>query len=458
MYFLDKDKHGSFFNYLKNDYSLTDLIIKLFKLENPYFGSVGDPNSKVINELDKHSSFINARFEYNNIRIKTFLLLKNDDGYSLYFFHPFIPKELDINSIYISYDVLLNNNINITNIYNIYINNKYVLKDELDVESVFIVDDSFNDEKIINLVKNYNYDYGKIIKEMDELNDSSSVNYQINRNCFMCEHFNECFKDGFPFDSILHLVSSQNKFDMYNDGLLLLKDFDINRLEGTSLQYAQIMASRNNGLFIDKELVKNFMESMNKRPICFIDFEWDTYLLPKYKNMKCFGALPFEFCLYILDENYNLINKSYVGLNDCRVEFINKLIESIPNEGPIVAFNSFSAEVLRLNELSDQFPEYKDKLSSISKRFVDLAEPFSKGMLYDVKYAGKLSVKSLVSVIAGIDYKKLNIKDGLEAVFEYRKYSLNKDESIKNSLIEYCNQDAYSLYIIYNYLNDLIKA
>ena len=456
LYYLEKDNHGSFFNYLKNDYSLSDLIIKFFNLDNVFIGSVGDSSDLAIQNLDKYTSFYNARFEYKEMRIKPFLLIKNVQDYDLYFFHTFPQKELDLNTYYINYDVLKNNGIYVSSIKDIYVNNKYILNDELDISKIFIVNDEFKGSKIIDFVKDYQFDYLSIINDIENNTIDESSSISLKKECFTCNYLNHCFKDKIPSDSILHLVSSSYKFDMYQDGAIHLKDFDINHLEGTSLQYAQIMASRNNGLFVDKHLLKEFLSQMDSRPICFIDFEWDTYLFPIYKNMKCFGSLPFEFCLYILDENNNLINKSFVGKGDCREEFIKELLNSIPNNGPIVAFNSFSAEVLRINELIEQFPSYKDKLMPLAKRFIDLAEPFSKGMVYDLRFAGKLSVKNLVSIINGVDYHELDVTDGLDAVRNYRIYLSNNDENIKNNLIEYCNLDAYSLFIIYNYLKSLL--
>ncbi len=77
--------------------------------------------------------------------------------------------------------------------------------------------------------------------------------------------------------------------------------------------------------------------------------------------MNCFGLLPFEFSLYVKNKD-NIDNYCYVGKGDCRKEFIETLINKLPKEGPIIAFNSFSAEVLRIEELASQFPEYKTQL------------------------------------------------------------------------------------------------
>ena len=77
-------------------------------------------------------------------------------------------------------------------------------------------------------------------------------------------------------------------------------------------------------------------------------------------------------------------------------------------------------------------------------------------MLYDIRFKGQLSLKRIVSTISNISYSEFEVKDGLDAIKYFRKYELTNDESIKNDLITYCNQDAYSMIVIYNYLKQLL--
>lgn len=457
LFYLDKGLRKDYFNYLRNDYSLTDIIKIVFNIDDAFIGGVGDPTNKVLDALNNYKYFINARFEYHDVRVKAFLLIKNDDGYNLYFFKPIIGNEIDLDYYYIVYDVLVKNGLNITDIFNISVNNNYELIGEIDFNKTLVISDTFSDSKIISLVKNHNYNYLDIIEEMNSHKLEDYNKYSFNKECLICQQFDMCQDVKIDDDSILHLVSSQFKFDMYNSNLKKLFEVDIDKIDCTSLQYAQIMASRNGGLFVDKKKLVDFMKSFELYPITFIDFEWDSYLFPIYDKMKCLDHIPFEFCLYTLDENGKLENKNYVGINDCREEFVKELINAVPKNGVIVAFNSFSAEVLRINELMNIFPQYKYDLKSIKDRFIDIAEVFSKGIVYDLKFAGKLSVKNIVSVISDIDYNKLNIKDGLEAVYYHRKYETDLDSDIRNDLVDYCNLDAFSLYVIYLYLLEIIK-
>lgn len=453
-YFLSRMNPQNYFNFFRNDTNIVEIYKKIFNFSSCFIGKTGDNPELVLSELDNYDYFVNARFSYKDLRIKVSLLKKESTGYSLFFFKPILSKDLDLNSMFITLDVLKKNNISVMNIGLIYVNKDYVLENEIDYNDALTITNKFNNEEIIDLVSNHQYDYESIVNEIYKYDES--LKNEVNINCSACEYFELCHSDKVTDDSILHLVSSKYKYDMYMDGILNLNNVDIDRIDGTSLQYAQIMASRNKGYFVDKKRIKEFLNNFDKKPISFIDFEWDSFLFPVYKGMKCFGILPFEFCLYTINSDKKESNYSYVGKGDCREEFINELINHLPKEGPIVAYNSFSAEVLRLNELAEQFPKYKIQLDSICKRFVDLAEIFSKGMLYDVRFKGQLSLKRIVSTISNISYSDFAVKDGLDAIKSFRKYELNNDEVIKKDLITYCNQDAYSMIVIYNYLNQLV--
>ena len=176
--------------------------------------------------------------------------------------------------------------------------------------------------------------------------------------------------------------------------------------------------------------------------------------------MKPLDVIPFEYALYIVDENDELNHFTFVGSGDCRRDFIEALLEHLPKEGPILAYNALGAECRRLNELAEIFPEYKEEIQSIVGRFVDLAIPFLEGFVYDTRMGGNFTLKRLVNIVSDYDYKELDISDGMDAVYSWRNIDMgNEDvneEEIINELIEYCSLDAYGLYLVYNWLLELL--
>ena len=273
----------------------------------------------------------------------------------------------------------------------------------------------------------------------------------------ICDYYENCFfeEESAASDSILTLVSSQYKNDMYEEGIRYLKDIDVNRLEGNKVQYSQIQASRNGGQFVDRMGLKHWLEKLDQRPISFIDFEWDRYLIPPYVNMRPLDVVCFEFALYFIDSDNHMHHHTYVGTGDCRKEFIEELLEYLPKEGPVLGYNAYGAECLRLMELGNMFPEYREELEAINGRFIDLAEPFTEGLVYDIRMQGNYSLMKLVAICSDYSYDDLDIDDGMEAVYKWRELiSENQDEKEQTiqDLEEYCSLDAYGLFLVYKWL------
>lgn len=464
-YFQSKDVNSSFRRYLRSDESIIELLAKYLQIKEYYRGLVGDPNERFFKERGNYQWFIKTRLQIDNLRIKIPVMHKVENGYDIYFMYNGTSiKDLDLFYYRIIVEVLRILDIEINNIYLAYINGDYVYHDELNVNELFIITDYYKGQKLINIFEDEILDFKEIINRIESTN-LDSYKPKKTRACHsrnICPYYYKCFKEeeNLPSDSILTLVSSQYKDKMYNSGIKLLKDVDINLLEGNRLQYAQILASKNGGKYVCTYSLKQWLKKLDKRPISFIDFEWDTYLIPQYDNMKPLNVLPFEFVLYTLDEENNLNRFSFLGKGDCRKEFAEDLIKYLPKEGPIVAYNAYGAECHRIKELADYFPEYRDDLLRINDRFVDLAYPFIEGLIYDIQMEGDFTLKKLVSLVSNYNYHDLDIDNGMSAVFKWRDIDKNNEnideKKVQDELIEYCSLDAYGLYLVYQWLKKQI--
>lgn len=462
LYFYSKNEETTFKPYLRTDESIIDLVIKYLKIDNYFEGVRNDAASRFFENEDKYEWFVRPRFTDDELRINIPIMHKVDEGYDLYFvyFNTAI-KELDTLTYNISIKVLENNNIKVNKLHLICLNGDYVNEGEIEVDKLFICLDKYKEQSIISLSRKNDVNYKSLIEKMKK-EDIEDFVCKKNKNCKLngiCEHYEKCFPDEEKLDddSILYLVSSQYKNKMYEDGIKSLKEVDLDRLEGNRVQYAQIMASKNNGLFVDKLALTNWLNKLNERPISFIDFEWDRYLLPVYKGMKPMDVVCFEFALYILNEKGEIEHRTYVGTKDCREEFIKSLIEYLPTSGPILAYNAEGAECLRLKELGDIFPQYKDELDKINSRFIDLAVPFIEGLVYDIRMQGNYTLKKLVDICSDYSYADLDIYDGMQAVYNWRNIDRGlSSEKIIDDLKEYCSLDAYGLFLVYKWLIKLI--
>lgn len=239
-----------------------------------------------------------------------------------------------------------------------------------------------------------------------------------------------------------------------------MKDADIDLIEGTKIQYAQIQADKNGGLFVDKLALKSWLDTVSY-PITFLDFEWERFAVPPYKKMHPFDVLPFEYSLHILHEDGTVEHKVFLSIHDDRKELATSLIRDIPKEGSVVAYNAFGAEYIRIEEMIYTFPEYTDELKHINERMVDLQLPFESGIIYDTRMKGLWSLKVIMSIMNDKSYNDLAIHQGMDAVCEWRRLDKEEQdankEDIMQNLKEYCGMDSYAMVVVFKWLLHLVK-
>ncbi len=459
------NESGTSFNFfVKKDADLTDLVCKKLKIDKYFKGEAGDDKLLALNALKNEEWLVKARFEYQDLRVKVPFLHKTGDTWDVYFL--FVGNFPHEDSLFYSSIiwVLENNGVIINNLFVIHLNNEYIRGDELNEDELFIVSDSFYNQSnhksglLNDILLDTKIDFTNILAEMNIYKDMNLVNPVLSKACNKiteCSYYSDCFKEYYEDNSILTLVGSQHKRDMYNEGISFLKDVDLNRLEGNRKQFAQIMADKNGGLFFDKLALDSWKKNL-KLPLIFLDFEWETYAVPPYKGMKPYDVLPFEYSIHIYDGK-KLIHKDYVGFKDTRKEMAEKLLADIPKKGSIVAFNALAAEKIRIKELAD-YMESKELLN-MTKRIVDLQFPFEAGLIYDTRMRGSYSLKTIMSLLDDKSYKELDISQGMDAVFSYRKIELldNQEDidEIVDSLKAYCGMDTYAMYAVYKWLESL---
>lgn len=441
--------------------SIIDLSIQKLKLENYMVGQRNDNNERFFENQATFDSFVNVRFEYHDLRIKANVLVKNKNGYDLYFAYPScFPKEGEAQSMADTLWVLNHLQIPIKNLYCIHLNADYIRGENLDPDELLVVSDRlFNDRNkqgnlIQSLVRKWYRDLDPILNAIDVTLPQACIEKERSAICTRrnkCMYFEHCFPDN-EDTSIYNLVSSSHKFDLYKQGKTTIDQIDFDEIEGTRHQFAQYRAATSKELFFDFLSVECFLKEITY-PISYLDFEWETYAFPPYEKMKPYDVLTFQYSLHIENEDGVLEHKEYLGKKDCRIPFIEQLLQDIPKVGTILCFNVEGAEKLRLKQLAAQYPQYADELQAVWERMVDLALPFSLGLIYDTRMAGMYSLKKLVSIFTDYSYDDLEISHGLDAVRSYIDLEDGNDnQDIIDSLLKYCAMDTYAMYLIYHWI------
>lgn len=472
LYWKDKvnDNHD-YIQFVRLDEQITTLAVQKLKIRDYFLGEKRDPADRALNALNSFEWLVKARFEYKTLRVKVPFLHRVHDGFDVYFlFVGLFPLTTDMQFYCDTIWVLENNHIKINNIYIIHLNASYERQNELNLEELFIISDTFynaNKNPSIN-VKEAIYlhlnDLSSLLDKMENCSEETLGTPKRTNKCTgrnKCRYYSECFhEEQYEDNSIVYLNGAKNRYDMQKNGIQYLKDADIDLIEGTKIQYAQIQADKNGGLFVDKLALKSWLDTVSY-PITFLDFEWERFAVPPYEKMHPFDVLPFEYSLHILHEDGTVEHKVFLSIHDDRKELATSLIRDIPKEGSVVAYNAFGAEYIRIEEMIYTFPEYTDELKHINERMVDLQLPFESGIIYDTRMKGLWSLKVIMSIMNDKSYNDLAIHQGMDAVCEWRRLDKEEQdankEDIMQNLKEYCGMDSYAMVVVFKWLLHLVK-
>lgn len=145
--------------------------------------------------------------------------------------------------------------------------------------------------------------------------------------------------------------------------------------------------------------------------------------------------------------------------DDPRPAFIQKLLNSIPETGSVIVYSA-SYESTRLKELAEDFPEYREKLTNIRDRLVDLKVVIQKGVFYP-EFMGSFSIKKVAPALLGeaASYANLTVNDGVEAMLAFDRMvflpdTSNEKQALRAAMLEYCKQDTMLMVRLHHYLNN----
>ena len=346
-----------------------------------------------------------------------------------------------------------------------------------------------------------------ILKEISEL-ESNIVNlhdvnvktpvgpwcaWGKNTECVFCSH---CFKNlrNVPdTNSSNKYINSGNtvwdgkykgKYELVNAGLYSMSDI---KKEWLKNENHIIQRKCYDGVipeFVDKKKMQAWFGHL-EYPIYHFDFESFPCPLPRFKGEHPYQQSCFEFSLHI-ERSAGVCGKdtdNFIFLNEeCDTDEREALAKAIVDNfefnedgslhGTMLAqFSNF--EIDRLTELSEQFPEYKDKLLAITKKSADLIHLLrTKSELYEAEFgkkaaetinyyhpdlSGSYSIKKtlpvLVPSLSYDDMKKHTVGNGVQAYITYLNYDaepgktrdMNTKEERREALRRYCQQDTWAM-------------
>jgi predicted RecB family nuclease len=189
-----------------------------------------------------------------------------------------------------------------------------------------------------------------------------------------------------------------------------------------------------------------------KYPLHFMDFETVNPAIPRFKGMRPYQQIPFQWSVHILKEpGREPEHHEFLAIdtNDPRREFISSLCNVMGKSGNVVVYYQ-TFEEQRLTELATWFPEFAGRIKNIKRRLWDLL-PIMRQHVYHPAFAGSYSLKDVLpALIAGMTYAGMKVAEGQSAGIVWESLvrgGLNQAEreTTRKALLAYCRQDTLAM-------------
>lgn len=336
----------------------------------------------------------------------------------------------------------------------VHINSDYVRQGELDIQTLFTIED------LTQAVYSMLPEVERNIESLTLVAEScTEPEIDIGPYCttpFDCGFQSHCWHH-LPSPSIFDIakLKARTKFEAYYQGIISYPDILRSALKLNDRQQLQIEAEVNKSpLRINSNGLHRFLDDLNY-PLYFLDFETFQQAIPEYDGVSPYMQIPFQYSLHIQRVRGGVLEHlEYLAPSgiDPRRGLAEQLVHDIPKHSFILAYNmAFEKGVI--TRLSSMYPDLEDHLLSLLEGFRDLMVPFQKMDVYSPEMEGSYSIKKVLPALCGDDpelhYDSLDgIHNGSEAMSAYAALSSRSPEEaaqIRKNLLAYCRLDTLAM-------------
>jgi hypothetical protein len=138
------------------------------------------------------------------------------------------------------------------------------------------------------------------------------------------------------------------------------------------------------------------------------------------------------------------------------------LRQNIGPVGTVVSWHKHF-ENSRNKEFAESIPLSFEFFSDLVKRTYDLKDIVENQHYVHPGFMGRSSIKKVLPVLApDLSYKKLGVKNGMEAIEAYRQISAGEltseaAQKKKQEMLDYCKLDTYAMYRLWKVFYDMIN-
>ncbi len=421
-----------------------------------------DESIKLTEELIQKGEQViyEASFMFEQVLAAADIVVKDDSGWKIYEVKSSTSvNEVHINDAAVQYWIVSNLGYKVKDISIVYINNQYLRKGELDLNSLFSI------ESVLEFaLEKQKFVTDEVARQKRVLKRNSIPKVDIGMHCtdpYPCGFIGHCWKH-IPENSVFDIsgMHLRKKFELYEKGIIKLKDIP-NDCGLNKNQQLQIDGVLQNKKIIDKEAIKEFLDTISY-PMYFVDFESFQPPVPLYEDSKPYQQIPFQYSVHYKEsESSELRHFEFIAEPDTdpRIPFIENLLKVLGKKGDIIVYNK-SFEITRLKEIQRDLPKYAKQIEKLFDRVKDLMLPFQKKYYYSPEMKGSYSIKYVLpTLVPELSYENMVIADGGTASLSYESLlSLDdfiKIDEIKKQLLEYCKLDTLAMVRILEKLEGL---
>ncbi len=389
-----------------------------------------------------------AVFNADNILVIADILHKGDEEWELYEVKSSTSlKEVHANDVALQNYVIREAGLTLSRACLVHINNKYVRRGEVDVRSLFSV------EELTDTAASRTKEVVTALFRMRQMLAGACPKIDIGPHCsdpYDCDFIPYCWAH-IPTPSVFDLRGRGiDKFASYRAGKVRFDELDLRLLDGR--QRMQVEAELFGREEINREGIKAFVDTLYY-PLYYLDFE--TFYndpIPPFDGTHPYGKIPFQYSIHSEEkEGGELKHDEFLAGagEDGREELARRLTEIIPHNSCILTYNmAFEKGVIR--DLAEQFPQLSAKLMIIHDNIKDLMLPFKERHYYTKAMQGSYSLKYVLpALLPDLSYEGLALKNGEAAVMAYKGLAKVEDEEererVRRDLLEYCKLDTYAM-------------
>jgi len=354
--------------------------------------------------------------------------------------------------------VLTGAGLDVSEVFLVHLNNRYVRQGALDIGSLFTVEDVTEESR------NRQSGIPQQLGDMRRALEGGEPAIDIGPHCtdpYECDFRRYCWQH-IPDYSIFDIANlrTNRKFSLYYRGVLQLKDIPPDFSLSDSMKI-QVEAELTDRKFINKGKILEFLATVLE-PIGFLDFETFMEPVPSFDLQRPYQQMPFQYSLHILDKG-KLLHHEFLGNpgSDPRPDFIGQLLAETGECRTIVVYNQ-AFEISRLRELARDFPVYSAEIESLITRTVDLMTPFKNRDYYVPEMRGSHSIKYVLpALVPDLSYEGLAVADGEMAMLAYDRLARSENETekgkIRRDLLAYCRMDTLGMVRIWERLGEIVR-